>query len=175
MSDAANEFGAIQTVHSALEPLEYEARIRVLTYIASLLGIDTRVAGDLEAPEQTDPDDDADKTDAGKAGEQTPNFPSFAELYEAANPKSNGEKSLLVGYWLQECQDAENFTGAAAQKELNNLGHKLPNITDAIDQMKSRKPALILQTKKSGSSKQARKLYRVSHEGVKRVKEMVGG
>ena len=34
---------------------------------------------------------------------------------------------------------------------------------------------LILQVKKSGSSKQARKTYRVSDEGIKRVKEMIGG
>ena len=45
MSDAGIEFKAIQAVHGALEPLEVEARIRVLAYIASLLGIDTGVVG----------------------------------------------------------------------------------------------------------------------------------
>ena len=175
MSDADNEFKAIQAVHAALEPLDVEAQTRVLAYIASLLAIDTQVVGGRAAADQSDPDTDADSTDDGRDGNQTPKFPDFADLYSAANPKSNGEKALIAGYWLQECQESENFTGAAAQRELTHLGHKLPNITDAINQMKNKKPALILQTKKSGSTKQARKLYKVSPEGIRRVKEMVGG
>ena len=175
MSDAASEFQAIQTVHGALEPLEVEARVRVLTYIASFLGIDARVVGGRVAQSQSEPDEDADTTDAGNDVKQTFNYSTFAELYAAASPKSNGEKSLVAGYWLQKCQGAESFTGAAVQKELTHLGHKLPNVTDAINQMKSRQPMLILQLKKSGASKQARKLYKVTHEGERHVKEMVGG
>ena len=175
MSDAGIEFKAIQAVHGALEPLEVEARIRVLAYIASLLGIDTGVVGGRAALGQSDPDEDADTTDVGKASKQTPNFPSFADLYAAASPKSNGEKALVAGYWLQKCQGAENFTGAAVQKELTHLGHKLPNVTDAINQMKSRKPMLILQLKKSGASKQARKLYKITHEGEQHVEEVISG
>ena len=99
------------------------------------------------------------QTDAGKDIKQTPNFPSFAELYAAASLKTNGEKALVAGYWLQKYQEKTSFTGAAVQKELTHLGHKLTNVTHAIDQMKNRKPMLILQLKKSGTSKQARKLY----------------
>ena len=49
------------------------------------------------------------------------------------------------------------------------------SITDAIDAMKNQKPMLILQLKKSGNSRQARKLYKVSYEGMKRVEGMIGG
>ena len=34
---------------------------------------------------------------------------------------------------------------------------------------------LMLQIKKSGNSRQARKMYKVSHEGVKRIEEMMDG
>lgn len=180
-SDPAKEFSAIQAVHTALDPLEPEARTRVLAYIASLLGIDTKVAVGRTTANAlgaaADGDGDADSVDdpAPPGTKGTPTYSSFAELYAAADPKTNAEKALVVGYWLQVCQSADSFTAALANKELTHLGHKLANITDAIDQMKSQKPMLMLQLKKSGSSQQARKLYKVSHEGVKRVEAMIRG
>ena len=170
MSDPAKEFEAIQTVYGALEPLGDEAQTRVLIYIASLLGIDARIATGGASEE-----DAADVADSDEAAEQARVFDTFAELYDAANPQSNGEKALVAGYWLQVCQGTESFTAASAQKELADLGHKIPNITSAIDRVKNQKPMLLLQLKKSGSSRQARKLYKVSQQGITRVQEMVGG
>lgn len=178
-SNPAKEFSAIQAVHAALQDLDDEARTRVLTYIVSLLGIDTK-AGIGRTPVQSagaasGVEDDPEGAAPAEAAKGSPTFGSFAELYAAASPKSNAEKALVVGYWLQVCQSADSFTAASANKELTHLGHKIANITDAIDQMKSQKPMLILQLKKSGSSQQARKLYKVSHEGVKRVEAMIRG
>lgn len=174
------EFEAIKAVHDALAPLNEEGRTRVLTYIASLLGINAKVGGRGAAPTNNDGngnDDDSEDDDESTGG--TPKgpktFSSFAELYASADPKTNGEKALVVGYWLQVCQAAESFTAAAANKELTHLGHKIANITDAIDSVKNQKPMLILQLKKSGNSRQARKLYKVSHEGIKRVEDMLRG
>ncbi|XHS78116.1 hypothetical protein ACFJGW_20700 [Burkholderiaceae bacterium UC74_6] len=182
-SSPAQEFGAIQAIHAALEPLPEDGRTRVLNYIVSLLGIDAKVSAAGPAPAPRAPVIGHDNDGEGASDEAAPaappkgalSFGTFAELYAAAEPKTNAEKALVVGYWLQVCQVAESFTAAAANKELTHLGHKLSNITDAIDQMKSQKPMLILQLKKSGSSQQARKLYKVSHEGVKRVEAMVRG
>lgn len=176
--ESIKEFSAIKVVHDALEPLDEEARARVMTYIASLLRVGIKVAGSriaTGAADGSNVDDAAVEAAADEAAKGASGFSTFAELYAAASPKSNGEKALVVGYWFQVCQGAENFTAAAANKELTHLGHKVANITDAIDQMKNQKPMLILQLKKSGHSRQARKLYKVSHEGVKRVEGMIGG
>ena len=175
MSDAASEFEAIRTVHGALEHLDDEARARVLAYIASLLDIDSAVVGSREASARGDDGEEFLGRDATESVRQIPDFSAFAELFARSNPNSNGEKALVAGYWLQECKGADSFTGAEANKELNNLGHKVINITDAIEQMKSRKPMLILQLRKSGTSRQARKIYKVSQEGMNRVMEMIGG
>lgn len=174
MSDTSEEFKAIQTVHDALQPLNGEARTRVLTYIASLFGIDERLPTGRATSARKDADEQPEEEDGDEVTKPA-EFGSFAELYAKANPKSNGEKALVAGYWLQECGQAESFTGAGANKELTHLGHKVANITDAINSMKNQKPMLILQIKKSGVSRQARKLYKVSHEGMKRVEELVGG
>lgn len=174
MTEIDNEFEAIQTVYQALAPLDEEGRSRVLKYIASRLGIDARVS---DSPTMVE-DDDVDEGDEGEATETNGSgaaaFSDFAELYAKAEPKSNAERALVAGYWLQECQQAGSFTGAAANKELNHLGYKVGNITQSIDRMRNRKPELILQLRKSGRSQQARKLYKVSREGVRRVEEMVG-
>lgn len=175
MSTADNEFKAIQDVHKALEPLDHEARNRILNYIISLLEIDVRGIGKQGEASQIENADNGIGNSAESFEGQNTEFTSFAELYAAASPGSNGEKALVAGYWLQVCEGADGFTGSGANRELTNLGHKLSNVTDAINKMKDRKPMLILQVKKSGSSKQARKTYRVSDEGIKRVKEMIGG
>jgi DNA-binding PadR family transcriptional regulator len=57
--------------------------------------------------------------------------------------------------------------------ELKQLGHGVSNITRAFDALKSQKPALIMQTRKEGTSKQARKKYKVTTEGKKAVERML--
>lgn len=177
-NEAALEFDAIKTVHEALQPLDDEARSRVLAYIVSLLGVSIKAPSGQKKTANEDIEsegNDEDESSTEKNGNGPKTFSSFAELYDAAQPKSNGEKALVVGYWLQVCQQSDSFTAAAANKELMHLGHKVANITDAIDSVKDQKPALLLQLKKSGSSKQARKTYKVSHAGVQRVEEMIRG
>ena len=175
MDEAANEIDVLQTVRDALMPLDNEARVRVVTYIVSLFGIDGQVTAAPPKSARADFDADSEEAETEEATTQVVTFPTFAELYAAANPGTNGEKALVAGFWLQECQQAENFTGAAANRELTELGHRVSNITHAINSMKSQNPMLILQLKKSGSSRQARKVYKVSHEGIRRIKEMIGG
>ena len=144
MSEAANEFEAIKAVHAALEPLEADARNRVVTYIASLLSIDASTFVGRAGEADSDLDDEVEG-DAEEINSPAPTYSEFAELYEAADPSSNGEKALAAGYWLQICQGADSFTGFEANKMLTDLGHRVGNITDAINTMKDRKPSLIMQ------------------------------
>lgn len=58
---------------------------------------------------------------------------------------------------------------------LNNLGHKLANVTVSLSVLIEAKPQLVLQLRKSGKSKQARKTYKLSVAGIDRVKEMIDG
>ena len=45
--------------------------------------------------------------------------------------------------------------------------------TDAINQLIKRKPQLRIQTKKEGKTKQARKKYKVTAEGIKAVQKLL--
>jgi hypothetical protein len=117
-----------------------------------------------------------EETDEIEATQETPlEFGSFAELFDAAQPKTGYDKALVAGYWLQVCQGADSFDGFSANKELKHLGEGLPNITSSVDTLKAQKPALALQLKKSGKSRQARKVYKVTVAGVRAVEAMIGG
>ncbi len=165
------EFEAFKAVYEALDPLDDEVRSRVVKSVITLLAIDAQVEA---APEAGFADEETN-ADAEKVTESTLTFSTFAELHAAANPTTNSDRALVAGYWLQVCQDNESFTAQAANKELAHVGQKITNITAAIDSLRSAKPPLVLQLHKSGSSKQARKTYKVSPDGVKRVEEMIGG
>ena len=79
----------------------------------------------------------------------------------------------LPGYWLQVCNKAESFDSQRANTELKNLGHGVPNITKAIDGLKAQNPALALQLKKAGTTRQARKVYKITVAGVKAIEGLI--
>jgi hypothetical protein len=177
--DIDAEFEAIQTVFAALKPLDEEAQQRVLDYVSNRLGLA------LQARRATTPNrDDAveqseeiasDEEVAPAAARSMTKFGSFAELCDAAQPKSQSDKALVAAYWLQQCQGADSFDSFSINKELKNLGEGVANITSALDTLKGQKPALVLQLKKSGKSRQARKTYKVTVAGLKSVENMLRG
>ena len=168
-----SEFDAFQNVHNALVGLDEEAKARVLASVSTLLGIGAPVAAAARSNKGARNENESD-ADASSHEPEGKKFSEFAELYSTADPHTNAEKALVAGYWLQVCQGAENFTGQSVNTELNHLGHKLANVTNALSSLIDIKPNLVLQLRKSGKSQQARKKYKLNHEGIKRVKEMIG-
>lgn len=70
---------------------------------------------------------------------------------------------------ITETTVAENSVEGIFQ----SLGHPVSNITRALDSMMTQTPRLVIQTQKSGKSKQARKRYKITREGTKRVSSML--
>jgi hypothetical protein len=165
------ELAAMQTILGALNPLEEDARSRVMAYIVDRLEIDA-LSTARGGEQRVDPPE-GNGAEREQATSRT--FHSFAELFDATSPNTNPEKALVAGYWVQVCQAGPNFTAHAANKQLKHLGHGLPNITGALDDLKELKPAQVLQLQKSGKTCQTRKTYKLSHAGIKTVQEMIGG
>jgi hypothetical protein len=170
------ELGAMNTVLTALESLpEAEAKVRVLTYVMSRLklasiaktSLESRGLGlnkDTDSQEELAPDE---------LTNDNRKFSSFAELFDRANPQSRSDMALVAGYWIQVINGNDDVAGAAINTELKHLGHRLSNITGAIDSLRNCKPALVVQLRKSGSTKQARKKYKVTDSGIKAVLSML--
>src|SRR5436309_1211119 len=89
-----------------------------------------------------------------------PNFEDLATLFHEANPKTEAEKALVVGCWLQVVPQQKDFESQPLNSEWKNLGHGVGNITDAMTTLIRRKPALVIQIQKSGTTRQARKRYK---------------
>ena len=97
----------------------------------------------------------------------------IADLYAAAEPKGDAEKALVAAYWVQQIKGSGDFDAATINKELKHLGHGVGNITAALGSLIARKPNLVIQTRKAGTSQQARKRYKLTTEGLKYVDNMI--
>jgi len=167
------EVAAIGKVNEALLQLAPAAQQRVLRWAVERFGavLPKRNAASTggNAEEEEEPGDDS-----GAANAQT-EFTDFAALYDASNPATESERALVAGYWFQVCQNQQDFDALNANKTLKHLGHELSNVTRALETLINHKPRYLIQTRKEGTSKQARKKYRVTAEGIKRVKQMLRG
>lgn len=160
--DEDNELDVMQLIAKVLSPLEPQVRRRILIWasdkyeVGRLPVLKQHVAGaDVTVPDVT-LEQEADSQD-------------IAELFENASHATDDEKVLTVAYWMQEiCK--KSVTATPLNKELKELGHRVSNVNRAFARLMEQKPALIIQTHKSGKAKQGRKTYRVTSEGIKAVK-----
>jgi hypothetical protein len=109
------------------------------------------------------------------ARERVLRWARVADIYAVANPSSDGEKVLVVGYWFHTARGDGELDSQAINTELKNLGYPITNVTRAVTSLAKSVPRLVVQTKKSGSTKQARKKFKLTVEGIKRVEHMLGG
>ena len=161
-----DELDAMKKIAAALEPLDEAARARALQWAISRFRA-LKPSQILEPMSQSP----YVASDAGTSGEHG----SFAELFDAACPTTEKDKALVAAYWLQVCENAPSFPAQSLNDLLKNLGHRVGNITEALTALKNERPALVLQLKKSGTTRQARKIYKLTQEGSKRVATMVNG
>ncbi len=161
-----DEINAMSQVAAALTPLDDGARNRVLQWAVSRFRNKNQVLGRGAM--------DFIPAEEGQSG-GTPQFENFAELFEATKPSTEREKGLVAAYWAQIGQSQPSFGSQTLNDALKDLGHGVGNITDALTALKEERPALLLQLKKSGTSKQARKTYKLTQEGIRRVQVMISG
>jgi hypothetical protein len=155
------ELDAMGAVNGALSALEPPAQQRVLQWAAAKFEVAltperARTAG-------------APALEEGEHAE----FAEVGDLMHAAQPAAGPENALVVGYWLQQIQDHETWTGGDINSTLKNLGLPLANVTKTLDSLRKRKPALVMQVGKAGRSRQARKDYKLTTAGVAAVKQMI--
>lgn len=169
---ADSEIKAMTAVATALDGLDDSERSRVLRWAADRFGValtgSRRQSVDrIDTGESNLSDDDI--------AAEAPVFEHFAELFAAALPKTNEDKALVAAYWLQVFGAQDRWQSRALNVELKNLGHAIPNITDALTSNMKRRPQRIIQLQKSGNSRQAQKTYKVTHEGLVYVQGMLSG
>jgi hypothetical protein len=154
---------------AALDGLEDEARARVLRWAAERFGV--TLAGRKPGSGGSDPGRESD----GGGGDPDAEYEELGDLFSAASPTTPEDRALVVAYWLQELQNNSNVTGQQVNTELKNFGHGEDNITRVFTALVATRPQLMIQTKKSGTSRQARKSFKVTRAGTTRVKALIAG
>jgi len=158
------ELDALASVSKALAELTEEQRRNVLLYV------NARYGGQF-VPRASEKSGVASEAGAGERGNRE--YASLGDFFDAADPQTEADRVLVVAYWMQVIEGAADFESFPVNKELKQLGHTVSNITRALDSLIGQTPRLILQTGKSGSTQQARKKYKVTREGTKRVQSML--
>ena len=161
--DAATEAKAIANVVEAFRPLDGAAITRVLEWAAKRYGAGRGAEAPLPAS--------APRTD----GAVEARVGDLAELYTAADPRTESESVLVAAYWRHLAHATEVLDSQALNRDLKNLGRGVANVTRACSVLIQQRPALMLQVKKAGTTKQARKQYRLTAAGVQRAREMLAG
>ena len=163
------EVMAVMKITEALGDLDEPARRRVLQWAMERFSPQPRPAGQQRAvfdhavaPSQQPP--------AGPAHDGQADFPA---LFNQANPTTAVERALVASYYIQTHRGSQDFASQEANTLLKELGHGIENITLAFNGMMAQSPKLAMQVQKSGTSQQARKRYRLTHEGITRVKRML--
>jgi hypothetical protein len=111
--------------------------------------------------------------DAGSVGAEVPRFESLGDLFAAADPQTEPDRALVAGYWYQFVEAQPDFGGFTLNKALRDLGYPVGNITNALSALGNRSPKLAIQLKKAGTSKQARKTYKLTAAGKIAVEGMI--
>lgn len=160
------ELEAMKAIAEALAKLDEPAIRRVLHWAADAHC--SKSSGLASQPERG-----AETFNTGNPADLKSRYPALADFFSAASPTQEADKALVVGYWFQVVGGAGDLDGFTLNKQLKHLGHGISNITSALDTLQGRRPALVIQTKKSGASRQARKKYKLTLEGQKAVERMI--
>jgi len=96
-------------------------------------------------------------------------------LVEQWRPETMAERALLGAYVLSRGRPDRTVTSQAINAELKRNGLPVPNITRAIESNLRSRPPLMTQKKKMGTTRQARKQYAITQEGVDHVLSRLGG
>jgi hypothetical protein len=155
-----SEVEAITTVDRALSEVDEDAAARVLRWASEKYG-------------QSIPDEVPVEPMSAAPSVPVDQFEEIAELMAAAGPSNGVERVLVATYWFQVINEHPNVTGQQVNDALKNLGHAMSNITDAFSSLIRRKPQLAMQVEKTGSSKQARKKYKLTIAGIHEVKRLL--
>ena len=165
--NANNEIDAMRRIADVLEEFsgDNEAQRRILQWVVARYG----AAAGLHAA--------APPSTSAAAAIPRPtedeNFEDLADLFDAAGPRTDPDRALVVGHWLTVSEERSDFTSQEVNTELKNLGFGVSNITSAFSSLMRRKPALAMQTAKAGTSQQARKRYKLTRAGRTTVEAMV--
>ena len=165
-----NEIQVMGAIDEALASLQPDEQKRVLRWALDKFG-----GGELKVEAPNSGRRGVDGLGEGFEGSGGVGVARISDLMDAASPATTVDHVLVASYWFQHVQGQEDFTSQAVNGELKDLGQESKNITDSFTTLMKRKPPAVRQVQKSGSTRQARKKYRLTEPGIRTVQRMLRG
>ena len=107
--------------------------------------------------------------------EMTQSYDTFAEILDASGANKDTERFLIAAYWLQIVNGETTWKSFEVNKLLKDTGNQIGTITTPVKTLSGAKPALVVQvSKKSGASGKGSKVLKLTSEGIKKAKAMLG-
>lgn len=169
------EVEAIAQLEATLGALDDAVKVRVLRWALERFGLHD-LSSAMRQERQTSSERETNRENGGaESAVDLSRAGTLSEFYAAVSPSTDAEKVLIAGYWFQFREGVEHLEAHKINSELKHLGHKVGNITRAFDALISQKPQLVVQLKKEGKTKQARKKYKLTNSGKLSVEAMLKG
>lgn len=165
MQETFEELDAMKKVAEAIGGLEPDAQKRVIHWAEAHFSI--------ERMNETKTGNSENPVINESLLSNSENIDSIGELFALSLPSSDAEKALVAGYWLQIEQGSSDFTTQEVNSDLKHLGYGIGNITRAFETLKKTRPQQVIQLRKAGTSKQARKTFKLTDVGKKVVESMI--
>ena len=100
-------------------------------------------------------------------------YDSLKEIFNASTTKRTGAKMLLAAAYLQAKDNLKELSSYDISSRLKKIGEEVKHPSATINSLISRKPPLLLQTGKHGSSVKSRRKFRVTEEGLRIAKNYI--
>lgn len=99
-------------------------------------------------------------------------YKTIENLFLSANVNSVSSRILLAAAYLQEKKGLEELSSYDINSRLKKLGYGVPNITNSINSLLNKN--LMKQTRKQGDSKQAKRKFVVTSDGLQLARTYLG-
>lgn len=172
-SDPTADLTAMQQVSAALAPLDDEARRRVVGWAVDAFKIAGFGKSDVRRSSTIDEDAGADRTPRELSEDELPK--DFPMLFAEADPSTDEDRLLTAFYWLQVVEKKDPLSTQPANVLLKNVGHYNATANKSVAKLLAEKPAPLVQVsrKGSGTTKQSRRMVRLTTAGIRRVNTML--
>lgn len=195
------EISAMERVLQLFQPLRQDQRKRIHDWLNSRFNLTGAVAKgetveeeakqepaavETDVPEATD----SQKQDEGSVSQPSTVEPveeeppvavsrdlkaydSLDDLFKVTELKRVGHRILLAAAYLQEKKNFTELTSLEINNALKQIDLGVPNITLAINRLVDKVPQVMVVTRKEGSTKQSRRNFQVTEEGVRQAMDFI--
>ncbi len=100
-------------------------------------------------------------------------YESITDLLEESTATKVIDRILLAAAYLQEKKNLTELTSFEINSQLKKAGHGIPNISIGINRLLEKVPQLMAVTKREGNTKQSRRKFAVTEDGLQKVKSFL--